>query len=335
MKIGVMGAGSIGCYVGGRVLAARGADVVFLGRARLQSKLREHGIRLSSLDAFAATVAPDRVVYETDVSVLGDCDVVFVCVKSAQSEEVGRALNEVLSKDCAVVSLQNGVRNADVLGEALGRARVQAGIVSFNVVSKGDGRFHQGTSGPLMIERGPEFVTRALEATGLDVEVRDDLAPDQWAKLLVNLNNAVSALSGAQTRSLILEPVYRRIIALVVEEGLAVLRAAQVRPASLRGVPMGILPTLFRLPTPIVRLVMRKPMRADPEARSSMWEDLERRRPTEVHFLNGEIVRLAASCGVPAPVNTKIVQLIREAEAAGAGSPNIEGEALLRAVLRV
>jgi 2-dehydropantoate 2-reductase len=257
---------------------------------------------------------------------------VLVCVKSAQSEEVGEALSGVLSSTCPVVSLQNGVRNADVLGHALGRERVQAGIVSFNVVSKGEGRFHQGTSGPLMIERGPGAVTRALEATGLGVEVRDDLAPDQWAKLLVNLNNAVSALSGAPTRSLILEPVYRKIIARVVEEGLSVLRAAGIRPAALRGVPMRLLPTLFRLPTPIVRVVMKRPMRADPEARSSMWEDLERRRPTEVDYLNGEIVRLAEDVGAPAPVNRRIVALIREAEAAGKGSPGIEGHALLRAI---
>lgn len=332
MKIGVMGAGSIGCYVGGRLLAEGAAEVVFIGRERLQAEVREHGMRLTSLDGYAADVPVDDVVYETDVGALSDCDAVLVCVKSAQSEEVGAALAEVLPEGGAVISLQNGVRNAEVLGAALGRPRVRAGIVSFNVVSKGDGRFHQGTSGPLMIEGSPSAATRALERTGLGVELRQDLAPDQWAKLLVNLNNAVSALSGAPTRSLILEPVYRRIIARVVEEGLAVLRAAGVKPAALRGVPMGVLPTLFRLPTPLVRLVMRKPMRADPEARSSMWEDLERRRKTEVDYLNGEVVRLAEAHGVPAPVNRKIVELIREAEAAGAGSPCIAGEALLRAV---
>jgi 2-dehydropantoate 2-reductase len=205
---------------------------------------------------------------------------------------------------------------------------VVPGIVSFNVVSRGAGLFHRTMDGPLMLGRAPEPITRALVAAGLEVELRDDLAPDQWTKLIVNLNNAVSALSGAPTRTLLQSPPYRRIIAAIVEEALRVVRASGVRPAKLRGVPIGIMPFVMRLPTPLVRIVTRAQMKVDPEARSSMWEDLTRGRPTEVDYLNGEIVRVAARVGVEAPLNRRIVELVHEAEAAGPGSPNLAADAL-------
>jgi 2-dehydropantoate 2-reductase len=77
-------------------------------------------------------------------------------------------------------------------------------------------------------------------------------------------------------------------------------------------------------------VVVRAQLRVDPEARVSMWTDLERRRPTEVDFLNGEIVSLAKKCGINAPANRRIVELVHEAERAGTGSPRMNAETLLR-----
>jgi 2-dehydropantoate 2-reductase len=145
---------------------------------------------------------------------------------------------------------------------------------------------------------------------------------------MVNLNNAVSALSGAPTRTLLLTPGYRRVIAALIGEALSVLRQAGIRPAKLRGVPVGVMPFVLRLPTSLVRLVTRAQMRVDPEARSSMWEDLTRGRPTEVDFLNGEIVKLAEKVGGEAPLNRRVVELVHRAEKATAGSPELDPEAL-------
>jgi len=89
---------------------------------------------------------------------------------------------------------------------------------------------------------------------------------------------------------------------------------------------------IMKLPTPIVRVIIRAQLRVDPEARASMWTDLERGRVTEVDFLNGEIVRLADEHGVAAPINRRIVELVHEAERAGAGSPRMSAETLLRSL---
>ncbi len=336
-RIAIVGAGSIGCYVGGKLLAANVADVVLVGRPRLRDEVAAHGLTVKDFDR-SQTVPAERARVVTEISdpAVAACDAVLVCVKSAQTAEVAAALAGVLRGDVIVASLQNGVRNADVLRAALGQRRVLAAIVSFNVVSRGNGLFHRAMSGPLMIEAATGPAARAmidaLAGAGIPVEEKSDLAPDQWTKLVINLNNAISALSGAPTQQLLLSPGYRKILGAVAREALDVLRAAEIKPARLRGVPLHVMPAVMRLPTPLVKLVTRAQMRVDPEARSSMWEDLTRGRLTEVDYLNGEIVRIAERAGVKAPLNQRIVDLIHAAEKKGPGSPGLDPAALWSAL---
>ncbi len=335
LRIGIVGAGSVGCYVAGQLLAADAADVILVGRDRRRSELDAHGIHVRGV-AGNADVAPERVRCETEPDVLAEVDVALLCVKSAQTAELAPTLASILPAGALVVSLQNGLRNARTLVERLGEARVVPAIVGFNVVSKGAGVFHSGMNGPIVLEQRPDRrfapLVAALQHTGLPVETVPDIASDQWTKLLVNLNNAVSALSGAPTRDLLLVPGYRRVVADVIDEARRVLRAAGIRPAKLRGVPIGLMPAMLRLPTPLVRLVTRAQMKVDPEARSSMWEDLTKGRPTEVDYLNGEIVRLAERVSIEAPLNRRIVELVHQAETSRAGSPRLSPEALSEAL---
>jgi 2-dehydropantoate 2-reductase len=114
-------------------------------------------------------------------------------------------------------------------------------------------------------------------------------------------------------------------------EALAVLRAAGIRPAKMGRLPVTILPLALRLPTALVRMVARAQLKIDPEARSSMWEDLTSGRPTEVDYINGEVVALAESCGTTAPLNRRIVTIVHAAERAG-GSPKLSAEAFWTAL---
>jgi 2-dehydropantoate 2-reductase len=304
-------------------------------------------------------VPPARVRVATATGALAACDVVLCCVKSQHTEDAARDLASVLRPDAVVVSLQNGVRNPDTLRAHLGARPVVASIVTWNVVYTAqraapvgsaagpatpgvspsaarevavDGTYRRATSGPLMLERREDArvgaLIAALRVAGVPVELRDDLRPDQWTKLIVNLNNAVSALTDVSTGRLLAEPGYRRIIAAVVGEGVRVVRGAGIRPARWNGMPIGLMARVLRLPTPLVKLVTRRQLKTDPAARSSMWQDLAADRPTEVEHLNGEIVRLAAQTGAAAPVNRRIVELIHAAEAAHAGSPRLSADEL-------
>lgn len=338
LRIGVMGAGAVGCYVGGS-LAAEGHDVVFVGRERLKKELEASGLVLADLDgATGRVVAKEKLAFQTKLSALANRDVVLCCVKSAQTEETARELASVLPPGTVVVSLQNGVRNADVLSAALTEQHVLGGIVGFNVVSKGSGTFRRATSGPLVIESSadPRVVelVRGLSAAGFQVELVKDIRPLQWSKLVMNLNNAVGALSDRPTKELLFSAGYRRILGAVMAEAVKVLRAAKTPTAKLGALPVGLFPLVLRLPSAILRVIAGAQVKIDPEARSSMWEDLSRNRPTEVDHLNGEIVRLAESCGATAPLNARMVKIVHDAEKRGAGSPKLTAEELWSALHR-
>ena len=331
----MIGAGAVGCFVGG-MLAAGGEDVTFVARERGKAELASTGLTCTSLEGASVRVPKERIVVTADPRALEDRDVVLCCVKSAQTREVGTMLARLISPQAMVISLQNGLRNADALRRELGERPVLGGIVGFNVVPTGGGSFRQATEGALIFEASRDAridrLSRALRTCGVEVELVDDVRAHQWAKLVMNLNNAVSALSGAPSRDLVFVSGYRRIVAALVAEAVSVMRAAKVRPAKLRGIPVFMLPTLLRLPTPLVKLVARAQLRIDPDARSSMWEDLARGRSTEVDELNGEIVRLAESCGAEAPLNRRLVALVHEVEAKGGGSPKLAPDALWSAI---
>jgi 2-dehydropantoate 2-reductase len=331
LKIGVMGAGAVGCYVGGR-LASSGSDVVFIGRERLKREIDESGLVVTDLAGVAVTVPKERVTFETDIARLADRDVVLCCVKSGGTADAADRLTEVLGASALVVSLQNGVRNAEELRRRMKQQSVLAGVVNFNILAKGGGVFRCATSGPLIIEQSTHPHSSplhdALCSAGFDVERIADMPSLQWSKLIINLNNAVSALSDRPTKELVLSAGYRKVLGAVVREALGVLRAAKIRPAKLGAIPIALFPIALGLPTPIVRLVARAQLKIDPEARSSMWEDLTSGRPTEIDWINGEVVKLAETCGARAPLNRRLVTIVHEAERAGKGSPKLSAEDL-------
>jgi len=312
-----MGAGAIGCYLGGR-LAAHGVDVVLVGRRSLADEVAEHGLRLSDYRGWERTA---DVSIATEPAALSGCDVVLVTVKGGDTEAAGAALARVLDRRAVVVSFQNGVDNPERLRAALEGQTVLAGMVPFNVLRSEGARFHQGTSGKLAIEPGADDLVRALVRVGLPTRVRADMRGVLWGKLLVNLANSVNALSGVPIQTMLRQRGYRLVMAACFREGLAAVRAAGIRPVLDVPLPPALAPLLLSLPDGPFRIAARSMLHVDPEARSSMWDDLSRGRKTEIGALNGAIVALADRVGTPAPVNARLVALIQRAEVEG--SPNL------------
>lgn len=311
LSVGVVGAGAIGTYVGGR-LALGGADVVLVGRDWLAERVR--GLVLSRWGAGAVPLPAQRIRVATDVAAVTGCDVVLVATKSRDTRAAGESL-AALPAWTPVGSLQNGLRNADVLRETLPGREVWPGMVSFNVVwADGGARLHQGTSGPVVLPPGAAPVVAALRAGGIEAHTDTDLPGVQRMKLLLNLNNAVNALSGLPLRAMLSNQAFRRATALVVDEGRAVLRLAGMPPAGRGPVRPWLVAPVLRLPDALFFRVAQRMIRVDPQARSSMADDLDAGRPTEVDELNGEIVRLAGAHGGAAPKNALLVRLVRESE---------------------
>ena len=314
--IGVVGAGSIGCYVGGR-LAAAGAEVVLVGRQRLAEEVAEHGLRLT--DYRGADLRVEAPRYTTDLADVAGAELVVVAVKSAATAEVAESLGRVVGPDVLVVSLQNGVHNAEVLAAALGGDRTLAGMVPFNVAHRGGGVFHQGSEGEIEVAADVRLrpFEPAFAAAGLPLTLREDMASVLWAKLLLNLNNAVNALSGRPLKEELSLRDYRACLALCQLEALGVLRDAGIRPAKLTPLPPALVPRLLMVPDLLFRRLASSMLEIDPIARSSMADDLELGRPTEIDWINGEVVRLGGTVGRATPVNARMVELVRDAEAGG------------------
>lgn len=325
-----MGAGAIGCYLGGRLIAS-GVPAVLVGRASLAAEVAEHGLRLTDYRGFDRAL---QAQVSTEPEALAGCDVVLVTVKGGGTAEAGRALASVVGSDTLIVSFQNGVNNPEVLREALPGRRVLAGMVPFNVLRREGGWFHQGTSGRLAVERaaGAEPLVEALRRAGLPARAHDDMRGVLWGKLLVNLNNSVNALAGVPIKEMLGQRDYRRVMAACVREGIDTVAAAGVRPELDVPLPARVVPFVLELPDAIFSLVARPMLHVDPEARSSMWDDLSRGRRTEIDALNGEVVKLAGKLGRAAPVNAAVVALVKAAE--GHGPPGIAA-AELRAKLGV
>lgn len=328
-RIVIYGAGSIGCYIGGRLLAG-GSDVGFIGRARIADQLCREGIKLSRYDNCRWYVPPEQTDVSTDAARAAAADLVLVTVKSAATHKAAEELASVLRPGTIVVSFQNGIGNADVLRAALPHYTVLEGMVPFNVVERGPGAFHQGSAGELEIKHAPAIQPFAGEfrKAGLPLVQHADMLPVQWAKLLLNLNNAINALANRPLKEELSQRAYRMCLAMAQKEALALLKHAGIRPARLTPLPASWIPRVLGVPDALFERLGRTMLTIDPLARSSMSDDLAAGRPTEIDWINGEVVRLAQRLNQTAPVNERLCELVRETERSET-RPSWPGEALL------
>jgi 2-dehydropantoate 2-reductase len=308
-----MGAGSVGCYVGGSLRAA-GCDVTFIGRAHMLDRLRRHGLALSSLDGQKLQLRSEQLdLVEAPPPRGAPPSLVLLTVKSAATADAAAALARVLPAGTPVLSLQNGIGNVQAARQAAPVLDVIAGMVPFNVAEVAPGAFHRGTSGRLTASDDPRLRAWAttFDAAGLTLDLHADMYAVQWAKLLLNLNNPVNALSGLPLRDELLDRGYRRVLAALQCEALALLEQARIKPARLTPLPPRLVPWVLRLPTPLFRAVAARMLRIDAQARSSMADDLANGRVTEIDALCGEVVRLAEGLGRRAPLNARMVGLVK------------------------
>lgn len=332
-QIGIMGAGSIGCYLGAKLLSGN-VPTRLIGRASLGQELTTQGLTVSLLDGSKLSISPAKVDFETQPEYLADCDVVLLTVKSTDTESACLSLQPVLKQGTVVVSFQNGVRNAARISQLLPQAQVIAGMVPFNVVKTGVGSFHNGTSGSLIIGQSPYAarVVTPFHQAQLAIDIHPDIQGVLWGKLIFNLNNAINALAGVPLREELSDKRYRRIVAAAMREALRVMKNGQIKPLRLGKMIPWLAPSILSLPDFLFFKVAAGMVKIDPQARSSMWEDLEKHRRTEIDYLNGEIVRLGQTHNMPTPVNSTIVALLRQAEEAQQGSPMLSADALWKQI---
>jgi 2-dehydropantoate 2-reductase len=294
MKFAVMGAGAVGCYYGG-MLARAGHDVVLIARRQHVEAIQRDGLRLDT-KSFDEHV---RLSASTEPSAAEGADVVLFCVKSTDTNSAALALKPYLNERTLVVSLQNGVENAERLRELLPQ-EVAAAVVYVATELAGPGHVRHHGRGELVIEPSSmsEEVARTLSAASVPTEISDNVRGALWAKLVLNCAyNALSAIAQTPYGRLVQGEGVTRAMRDIVDECLAVANADGVTiPGDVDAAVRGIALTM-------------------PNQYSSTAQDMARGKRSEIDHLNGLIVRRGEALGVPTPANRMLHVLVKLLEA--------------------
>jgi 2-dehydropantoate 2-reductase len=291
LKVAVMGAGAVGCYFGG-MLARAGHDVVLIARQQHVTAIERNGLRMETR-TFDEQVPLNA---STVPAAVQGADLVLFCVKSTDTEAAAAEMRPYLAPGRLVLTLQNGVDNADRLRSVLPPHQVAAAVVYVATEMAGPGHVRHHGRGELVIEptAASDAMARTLTAAGVPTQVSDNVRGALWVKLVINCAyNAVSAIAqrpyGENVGSEGIEEVMRD----VVDECIAVARAEGVR------LPEDVLATVLKL------------VESMPTQMSSTAQDLARGKRTEIDHLNGLIVRRGAALGIATPANRVLWALVK------------------------
>ncbi len=316
--VGVLGAGAIGCFVGGSWVAA-GIDVRLVGRQTSAETLRAHGLKLSGVDVDTVELAPGQIDCVTDPAILSQVSIVVLAVKGPGMAAAAQQIKHHTGADVPVVSLLNGATTAQRLATLLPGRQVIPGMVPFNVAELAPGHWHKASKGRIVIEDDPQInsLVASLHGSSAAIEYRSDMTQVLWGKLLMNLNNPINALSGLSLHQQLSDHRFRRLYSKALREALAVLASAGIKPAKVGALPANLIPAMLETPNWCFNNIGLRLQKIDHRARSSMADDFARKRPTEIDLLNGEIVRLAKATRLTAPINARLVDLVKQAERGG------------------
>ena len=291
LKVAVMGAGAVGCYYGG-MLARAGHSVVLIARPRHVESIARDGLRMETLgfDEYVQLAA------HLDASAVQGADLVLFCVKSTDTEAAGAQMLPYVTPAALVLTLQNGVDNADRLRTVLPDRQIAAAVVYVATEMRGPGHVKHNGRGELVIEpsRASAEVAQALMAAGVPTEISANVRGELWAKLILNCAyNAVSAIAQLPYGKTVIGVGVQDVMRDVVAECLAVAHAEGVE------VPGD------------VDAAVRKIAHTMPMQFSSTAQDLARGKPSEIDYLNGLIVQRGAARGVATPVNRALWSLVK------------------------
>jgi len=297
----VVGAGAVGCYFGG-MLARGGVPVTLIGRASHVEAIERDGLQIDGLQVNERV----RVRASTDLSAVRDAHLVLFCVKATDTEKVARELKPHLSAASVVISLQNGVDNAERI-RAASDIHAVAAVVYVAAEMSAPGVVKHTGRGDLILGRTPanthadlDAIAAIFERTGVPCKVSHEIRRDLWTKMLMNCAyNAISALARSHYGTIAAHAGARELMRRVIEEAIAVARAEGV------ALDVAAMTTLA--------YSLGDAMKG---AHSSTSQDIERRKLTEIDSLNGYVVRHAAQLGIATPVNQTLYTLIKMLESA-------------------
>lgn len=301
MKIVVIGAGAMGSLFGA-LLAESGEDI------RLYDIWEEHVKTINEKGLGIEREGKVRKVTvnaTTDKGQIGKADLAIIFVKSTQTGDAARTASELVGNNGFVLTLQNGMGNADIIGEIIDPGRIIAGTTSHGATMLRPGSIRHAGTGPTVIgmwsdiqKTGIQKIADMFNKAGIITKSVDDVRNVIWAKLLVNVGiNAITALTGIKNGQILDLSVTKELSRAAVKEAMEVAEAQGVE------IPYDIVEHVFQV------------AEATKDNRSSMGQDVDNKRQTEIRAINGAVVKEAQKLGINVPVNQTLTALIETLQA--------------------
>ena len=298
MKIAVVGAGAMGSLFG--AMLAEAGNEVWLYDVWIEhvQTINKDGLRIERKGQ-TRTLGIEAT---TDPEQIGPAELVIIFVKSTHTAAAAETARKLAGSDGAVMTLQNGMGNADILSEFIDPERVLAGTTSHGATMLGPGRIRHAGVGATTIgawaetERGRERahkLSNFFTGIGIETEAVDDVRRVLWNKLLINIGiNAITALTAIKNGQILDLEITRQLSRNAVEEAMKIAGQMNI--------------TVREDAVDHVYAVAE----ATAVNRSSMGQDVDNKRQTEIGTINGFIVREAKRLGLQAPVNETLTALV-------------------------
>ncbi len=331
LRILIIGAGAIGCFVGGK-LAAAGHAVTLVGRPRTTAAIQARGLALRATGGATQTIPSISAVSSVRDALPEPFHLVILAVKSYDTAAALDELASAGSAPPAILSLQNGVGNEEAIADRFGAQRALAGTITAPVeapepglvqVTKPDFAIgladYGGESGAARHSDHSSFLAALashFSAAGLPAQVHQSARDMKWTKLLMNMiGNASSAILAQPPGVTFADPRIANLEIDALREALRVMKASDIRPLNLEKYPLGTLAPLLRFgPRALLRPALHKVVGGARGGKMpSLFLDLDAgKRGSEVGWYNGAVVRRSGEIGLDAPVNRLLTVTVQQ-----------------------
>lgn len=316
-KTVIFGAGAIGCYVGA-IWAKAGLPITLLGRQSIFG-LQNTGLSLSNGITLSPADCATMLTLADDPAVLSDAQLIVITVKSTAIKNIIKDIENNAAPDTPILCLLNGLKPIRDLRAAFPNRTVLAGMVPYNVVWADTATLNRSSVGEVTLQDAPitQALAKALSTAVEPITLTTEIDSVQHGKLLLNLNNPINALSGKTLYHQLRDRDYRRAYAATLSEAIDVMEQATILHAQSGPLPARKIVKMLRMPNWFFNTLVLPRQKLDPTAQTSMAQDLSAGKPTEIDTINGEICHIAAQAGRRAPINARLVELIKIAETGG------------------
>jgi len=304
-KFGVIGVGPVGSIMAVH-LAKAGHDVTLVDILKAHmDEIKRNGLSITGFKDLNATFPKDKICYGIDELNGKDIDVIFISVKASVLSQILPILKHVVKSDMTFISLQNGLDNEELISEVFGKENTLRIVVNYagNIVDNGKVRMsffnapnYIGMINPAAKSKAKELA-RVITNAELETTFTNDIKKYEWEKIILNAAlSPVCALTRRTMKQMMEFDDTRKLTEAILREGIDVALANGIN---------------FK--TGFLEFCMDYLDKAG-HHRTSMHVDIEKRNPTEIGFINNKIVKYGKDKGIPTPINSTIVSLVRGSE---------------------